>query len=73
MTEEWSAGNGGPDSLGACIGLEVVSWSEKKAVLRFGDDYDLQTRPWVLDSGDSYEMHVLGAELGGSVVFKGKI
>ena len=68
-----TAGNGGPDGLGACIGLEVTSWSKSKVTLKFGNDYNIETTPqWQLQPGDEYTLSLFETETTGTVLYKGK-
>ena len=72
-TGGWTAGNGGPDGLGACIGLEVTSWSKSKVTLKFGNDYNIETTPqWQLQPGDEYTLSLFETETTGTVLYKGK-
>jgi hypothetical protein len=70
-TLKWSAGNGGADGGGSCIGLLVSKWTKSKVAMRFGSDYRA-TSEWILNAGDSYTVHLLGATSSGSVLYKGK-
>jgi len=64
----WTAGQGGSDGLGDCIGLVVSHWSNGKVVFTFGNDYSPSVFPyWGLFAGDTYSLTILGATTSGTV------
>lgn len=66
----WTAGLGGPNGLGSCIGLVVSHWSSKKIVFTFGNDYTPGNYPyWGLRAGDPYSLTILGAVASGTAAF----
>jgi hypothetical protein len=67
LTRNWNAGEGGPDGLGNCIGIVVMSWSAKKVVAQFGSAYG---GGWILESGDNYKVSILSATKEGVVKYK---
>ena len=67
FTDDANFEAGFSSSSGAdCIGIKVVSWSNKKVVLKFGNAYGTFDH-WFLTNGDGYAISIKSAIWGGSV------
>ena len=49
-----------------CVGISVVSWSDTKVVLKFGNAYGTFAH-WYLSNGDGYALSINGGIFGGTV------
>jgi Protein of unknown function (DUF3089)/Divergent InlB B-repeat domain len=59
-TREWTAGGGGEEGGGNCVGLSVVKWTTSNVEFRFGNDYLGANGQWTLEPGDSYQVTLYG-------------
>ena len=59
-TREWTAGEGGEEGGGNCVGLSVVKWTTSNVEFRFGNDYLGANGQWTLEPGDSYQVTLYG-------------
>jgi hypothetical protein len=56
VTVGWTAGEGGKDGLGNCVGIVVQQWTKTSVTFSFGSDYGSGFPAWILHSGDSYSL-----------------
>jgi hypothetical protein len=70
VTGNWAAGRGGENGLGDCIGLVAAKWTTTQAILKFGNDYNIETTPqWTLSSGHKYQVRLYNATHSGTVAY----
>jgi hypothetical protein len=66
-TNDWQAGFGTPPNAN-CIGIKIVSWTSKKAVLQFGVAYGSFDH-WTADPGDNFVIKLKNFYWGGVVAY----